>query len=289
MAKFINIKSICGKLPQRKEESNKATFGRILNIAGSKNFIGAAYLSSISALKMGAGYLTLACPDIIVPVIAAMAPEVTFIHLNSTDIGSISSNNEIKNLYSYNVVSLGCGITTNEQTSSFVFDLLKQLNKVQKVIIDADGINILSGFRGDISLKNTVITPHPKELSRLLNVTVEEINENREKYARITSQTYECITVLKGHNSIVTNGEKVFINNTGSSALAKAGTGDVLTGIIAGLLAQNVSPFDSAIIGTFLHGLAGDIASVDLTKYSVLAKDVIDYLPFAIKQVLLQE
>ena len=289
MVKLIDKKLVCGKLPKRIEESNKATFGRVLNISGSKPYIGAAFLSSISALKVGAGYVSLACPTEIVPVIASMAPELTFVHLKSDNNGIISSENTIDNLYSYNVVSMGCGITANDEVKKFVFYILNNLNKAQKVVIDADGINLLSNHKGEISLKNMVITPHPRELSRLLNVSVEEIVENREKYARITSQTYECITVLKGHNSIVTNGEKIFINQSGSSALAKAGTGDVLTGIIAGLLAQKLSPLDAAIIGTYLHGLAGDIAAADLTKYSVLASDVIDYLPFALKMVLSEE
>lgn len=286
MVKYIDNKYAFGRLPKRPEESNKATFGRVLNIAGSTRYIGAAFLSSISSLKVGAGYITLACPKEIIPIIAQMSPELTFLGLNTTIDGVISSNNQIEDLYNYNVVSVGCGITTSDETRKFIFNILNSLNKTQKVVIDADGINVLSNHKGEISLKNTIITPHPKELSRLLNVTVEEINENREKYARITSQTFECITVLKGHNSIVTNGDKIFINKSGSSALAKAGTGDVLTGIISGLLAQKLSPLDAAILGTYLHGLSGDIASNDLTKYSVMATDVIKYLPLALKEIL---
>ncbi len=289
MVKYIDSKLVLNKFPLRSENSNKSTFGKILNIAGSKNYIGAAFLSSISALKTGAGYVTLACPDVIIPVIASMAPEITFNSLNSNSSGSISSNNKINELNKYNVISIGCGITTHEETGNFVFDLLNQINKDRKIVIDADGINILAKNKIEISLKNAVITPHPKELSRLLKVPVEEINENREKYARITSQTYECITVLKGHNSIITNGEEIYINKTGSSALAKAGTGDVLTGIISGLLAQKLSLLDAAVIGTYLHGLAGDLAADDLTEYSVLALDVVDYIPLAIKEILLEE
>lgn len=286
MVKYIDNKYAFGRLPKRPEESNKATFGRVLNIAGSTRYIGAAFLSSISSLKVGAGYITLACPKEIIPIIVQMSPELTFLGLNTTIDGVISSNNQIDDLYNYNVISVGCGITTSDETRKFIFNILNSLNKTQKVVIDADGINVLANHKGEISLKNTIITPHPKELSRLLNVTVEEINENREKYARITSQTFECITVLKGHNSIVTNGDKIFINKSGSSALAKAGTGDVLTGIISGLLAQKLSPLDAAILGTYLHGLSGDIASNDLTKYSVMATDVIKYLPLALKEIL---
>lgn len=286
MANNIDKKAVQGLLPVRPEDSNKGTFGKVLNIAGSRNLTGAAFLSSLAALKVGAGYVTLACPQSIIQIIATMLPEVTFLPLEETDNGSISKSNSIKDLYQYGVISIGCGITTNKETKSFVFDILNGLNKTQKVIIDADGINILANHKGEISLKNAIITPHPKELSRLLNVPLEEIVTNREKYARITSQTYECITVLKGHNSIVTNGEVILYNKSGSSALAKAGTGDVLTGIIAGLLAQKMKPFEAAILGTFLHGLSGEYAQNDLTKYSVLATDVIKYLPNAINEII---
>lgn len=289
MVNYIDKKSVKGLLPDRPEDSNKGTFGKVLNIAGSKNLIGAAFLSSKSALKIGAGYVTLACPQSIIQTIATMLPEVTFNPLDETDIGSISKNNEIKELYQYNVISIGCGITTNKETKAFMFNVLNKLNKTQKVVIDADGINILANHKGEISLKNAIITPHPKELSRLLNVPLEEIVTNREKYARITSQTYECITVLKGHNTIVTNGEAILYNKSGSSALAKAGTGDVLTGIIAGLLAQKMKPFEAAILGVFLHGLAGDYAKDELTKYSVLASDIIKYLPYAINEILKED
>ena len=289
MVEYIDNRFATGRLPKRPEDSNKSTFGKVLNIAGSKNYIGSAFLSSISALKIGAGYVTLACPSQIVPIIAAKAPELTFCHLNTNSIGSISENNVIKKLKDYDVISIGCGITDCEDTKQFVFSIFNNLSLIQKVVIDADGINILSNHKGEVSLKNTIITPHPGELSRLLNVSVEEINQNREKYARITSQTYECITVLKGHETIITDGQKIFINKSGSSALAKAGTGDVLTGIIAGLLAQRLAPLDAAIIGVYLHGLAGDIAVHDLTKYSVLASDIINYLPFAISKIITED
>lgn len=289
MANYINKKMLFEKLPKRAQESNKSTFGKILNIAGSKNYTGAAYLSSLAALKIGAGYVTLSSCSSIIPLIASMLPEATYISLNETQDGTISKKNTIKELYSYNVVSIGCGITTNDETRDFVFNIINELNINQKLIIDADGINILANHKGEISLKNAIITPHPKELSRLINVPVEEIINNREKYARITAQTYECITVLKGHDSIITNGNEILINPTGSSALAKAGTGDVLTGIISGLLAQNVSPFDAAILGTYIHGLSGDFAKEDLTEYSVLASDVIEYIPFALNEIILGE
>lgn len=289
MHKLIDKKLAVSLIPVRSENSNKGSFGKILNISGSLRYSGAAFLSSKSALKVGAGYLTLACPNEIIPRIAPCLPEITYLPLQSDKNGSISGDNQIDDLYNYDVVSIGCGLSMGIGVQSFVLNLLPQINSRQKLLIDADGINILGIHKGEFSVKNAVITPHPKELSRLLNVSVAEIVDNREKYARITSQTFECITVLKGNKTIVTDGEQLFVNTTGNSALAKAGTGDVLSGIISGLLAQKLSPLKAAALGVYLHGLAGDIASDDYSKYSVLASEVIDYLPFAINEVLMSE
>lgn len=289
MHKLIDKKLAVSLIPARSENSHKGSFGKILNISGSLRYSGAAFLSSKSALKVGAGYLTLACPNEIIARIAPCLPEITYLPLQSDKNGSISGDNQIDDLYNYDVVSIGCGLSMGIGVQSFVLNLLPQINSRQRLLIDADGINILGIHKGEFSIKNAVITPHPKELSRLLNVSVAEIVDNREKYARITSQTFECITVLKGNKTIVTDGEQLFINTTGNSALAKAGTGDVLSGIISGLLAQKLSPLKSAVLGVYLHGLAGDIASDDYSQYSVLASDVIDYLPFAINEVLMSE
>ena len=289
MVKYIDKKLVASLLPKRSDNSNKGTFGKVLNIAGSAQYSGAAYLSSISALRAGAGFIALACPNEIISRISAFMPEVTYVPLKSNENGCIAEHNKISKLFEYDVISVGCGITTDIQTKKFMMNILSEINSRQKIIIDADGINNLAFHKGEISLKNAIITPHPMELSRLLNVELDEILDNREKYARITSQTYECITVLKGHNTIVSNGEDLYVNTTGGSALAKAGTGDVLTGIIAGLCAQKLNPYDAAILGVYLHGSAGDFASEDYTNYCVLASDVIDYIPFAIDSILDQE
>lgn len=286
MAEKIDSKLVFQFLPERSDDSNKGTFGKILNIAGSRFFSGAAFLSSKSALRIGAGFVSLACPDEIISRIAPALPEITYIPLKTNFEGSISAENTISDLYNYDVISVGCGLTTSEDTQKFLISFLKQIKDRQKLIVDADGLNILALHRNELSLKNAIITPHPKELSRLLNISLAEVNDNREKYARITSQTYECITVLKGHNTIVTNGDKIYLNTTGNSALAKPGTGDVLTGMIAGLLSQKVPAYQAAMLGVYLHGLAGNIASEDYTKYSVLASDVIEYIPFAITELL---
>lgn len=289
MVEYIDKKTILPKIPVRNQLSHKYNFGKILNIAGSTKYIGAAILSSVSALKSGAGYVTLASVKEVISAICSYAPEITYKILNSNENGAISDNNYIENLKSYNVISVGCGITTDESVRKFLYYLLKTISKEQNLVIDADAINILSEYNEEISLKNAIITPHTKELARLLHVDTDEINNNREKYARIASEKYDCITVLKGKNTIITDGDKIYINTTGNSALAKAGTGDVLTGIISAFLAQGASKADAAILGVYMHGLAGDLASLDMTQYCVTASDVIEYISNAFAYVLTEE
>lgn len=289
MVKYIDKKLAKDLFPQRNDDCNKGSFLKVLNIAGSGNYSGAAFLSSLSSLRVGAGFISLACPKSIICRFSANMPEVTYIPLYETEKASISSLNDLLFLQNYPVVSIGCGLSLDEDTKLFFSNFLSQIDDSKKLVIDADAINMLSLLSYNKVIKNSILTPHPKELSRLLNVSVDEILQNREKYARIASQKFECITVLKGKETIVTDGDQIYVNTTGNSALAKAGSGDVLTGIISGLLSQHLSCLNAAILGVFLHGLAGDLASKDLTIYSVLASDVIDYIPFAIDDILFGE
>lgn len=287
------LEQITKFFPKRIQNSHKGTFGRILNISGSQNYSGAAILSSLSALKSGAGYVTLACPDVIVKSIASYSPDITFMPLKSTAIGSISkenTNSVIHRIKDFDIISIGSGLTTNEETKSFILELLKNIEK--PIVIDADALNIIASENIKNVPKNSIMTPHPKELSRLLNISVEEIQANREKFAIIGAEKYNTVMVLKGHETVVTDGKNIYINKTGNSALAKAGSGDVLTGITAGIAAQmkkNMPEnflFYVATNSVFLHGMAGELASKDLTEYSVLASEQIKYIPQAIKKIL---
>lgn len=289
MVEYIKKDVVRKIFPDRDDNSNKGSFAKVLNIAGSVNYSGAAFLSSVSALKTGAGFVSLACPDVIINRIAPSMPEVTYIPLETAKEGCISENNSTDFIKNYDIISLGCGLSVNENTVNYIKKLLPEICNEKKLIIDADGINILAKLNDNFVLKNAIITPHPMELSRLLKVDIKEILENREKYARITAEKFECVTVLKGHNTIITDGNNLYINTSGNSALAKAGSGDVLTGIIAGMLSQHLTLLEAAKIGVFLHGLAGEIASEDLTKYSVLASDIINYIPFAIQDIISDE
>ena len=260
------------ELPIRDENSNKGTFGKILNISGSEYMSGAAYLSSISALKVGAGYVELASDERVLNAVATLASEVVLAPLNK--ISEIDAT----------VLLIGCGLSTSEKAKN-IFKKSIETHPNIPTVIDADGLNILSQTNLKLN-KNVILTPHPKEASRLLGCTLEEILNNMEKSAKKISEKYNCITVLKSHKTLVTDGKKIYHNTTGNSALAKAGSGDILAGMIAGLLAQKMNSFDAAALGVYLHGLAGDLAKNDLTAYGVLASDTIRYIPYAIKNHL---
>lgn len=261
------------KMPFRAQESNKGTFGKVINFAGSKNYIGAAYLSTLSILKSGAGYTALATDKNIINSVSKLLPEAVF----------LDTKEGLKNIDKFNVCLIGCGLGLSRASKDLFAKVIETVKN--PLVIDADGLNILSEL--DIKLpSSTIITPHPLEASRLLNVSLDEVISNLNGATRKLSQKYGCVAVLKTHRTVVCEGETLHINQHGNSALAKAGTGDVLAGIISGLLAQGMSAFEAAKLGVYLHSRAGEIASETLTEYSVLASDIPNYLPLAIKEIL---
>ena len=277
-------------LPQRIEDSNKGTYGKVLNIAGSINYQGAAYLSSLAPLKIGAGLVTLATTKQLVNNLAAGCPWVTFLPLETYNEQCISKEafEQVKEyIDSYSVVSIGPGLSTDEEVSEFVKTVINYLQQTdKKSVIDADALNIIAAGGIDKLPKNSVITPHPMELSRLINVPVEEIQRARVEYAFKTAQKFGCNVVLKGNKTVIcTTDGLVYINTRGNSSLAKAGSGDVLTGMISGLIAQGAEVKEAALLGVYLHGLCGEIAARTLTQYSVLATDQIECIPDAIKLI----
>lgn len=259
-------------MPERKQNSHKGTFGKVLNVSGSKYMTGAAYLSSVSALKIGCGYCFLASEDDVIKAVSAQTQNVVFVPLKDLK----------KQIEQADVISIGCGLSTENRAKRIFQTVINNLSN-QPLIIDADGLNILS--KNSYKLPSRVIlTPHPKEASRLLNVSTDEILKNTEKYAKEISKKYNCTTVLKTHETIVCSKElETYKNKTGNSSLAKAGSGDVLSGFIAGLLAQGMNEFEASCLAVYLHGKCGELASADLTEYSVMAKDLIEYLPQTIK------
>ena len=265
------------KMPIREQESNKGTFGKILNVAGSDNYIGAAYLSIYSAYKVGAGYVALATDTNVIRAVSQMLPEAVYMEIPYA----------YRRLGNFDVILIGCGIGkgfTAKNNFKFIVNYFR--NKETPFVIDADGLNILAEMQNLPLPENTVITPHPMEAARLLVKDSDEVLADLEGSALELSEKYNCTVVLKTHRTIICDRSNLFINEHGNSALAKAGTGDVLAGIISGLLAQKMELFEVAKLSVYLHSRAGEIASEELTEYSVMASDIPKYLPSAIKEIL---
>ena len=290
-------------LPKRKRNSHKGTYGHVLNIAGSNEYRGAAYLSSIGAFKAGCGMVTLAATDKVIDVVSNYNPMIIYLSLANVSNPFAKFYNLkkiLKYIDKYSVVTIGCGLGMKSASVFLVKKLLKTLQNTNiPFVIDADAINIIAKKKINILPKNSIITPHPKELSRLLNIGVEDIQKNRIEAAIEASKKYNCITLLKGENTVISNetGEKVYINATGNSALSKAGSGDVLSGMISGFLAQMINNYEdkdkisekiikAAIVGTYLHGKAAEAATTDMSPHSVLQEDIINSIGGQIKKLL---
>ncbi len=288
MMKNIDSELLKTKMPQRPEDANKGTMGTMLNISGSYAMAGACILSSLSALKSGVGLLKVALPQSIYPIVAASVYEAVFVPVcdkESLTVNTDSLDYLLDISKTADSVLLGCGLKCCDDTIEFVKEFLTACTT--DILVDADGINALSENIDILkSVKaNVILTPHPKEFSRLTKLSVDEVLKDRESVAKAFAKEYGVTLVLKGRNTIVTDGEQIFVNTTGNSGMAKGGSGDVLSGIIASLLAQKVSAFDACCLGVYVHGLAGDMASKELSKTSMLPRDIISYLPQAFKKL----
>lgn len=271
------------KMPTREQNSNKGSFGKVLNFCGSENYIGAAYLSTISSLKVGAGFSALSTTQHVIDSVSCILPEAVY----------LTQKQGLEKINDFSVVLIGCGLGISEESKKLLENVLKNIKTDIPLIIDADGLNLLAlaeSLQNSSSLKtkgSVIMTPHPLEASRLLDCDLKDVLNNIEDAAKKITAKYNCVTVLKTHRSIVcdTNFE-IHINQHGNSALAKAGSGDVLAGIIAGLLAQGMSHYEACKLGVYLHSRTGEIASEELTEYSVLASDLSKYIHKAIKEIL---
>lgn len=274
-------------LPLRKADSHKGDYGKLLNIAGSSGMGGAAMISTLAALRCGAGITTLATVKSVALVFAPHIMEAMTIPLEETDSGTISDE-ELprlqKMLNEYTACLIGCGLGNSISTQSLVQNLI--LNLKIPMVIDADGINALEGNIDILQQAKgkLILTPHPKEFSRLIGKSVTEINENREQEAYRFVKKYKVTLVLKGHQTLVAlpNG-RIFQNLTGNAALAKGGSGDILAGMIASFLAQGFAPENAAKLGVCLHGVAGERCSKTLSMYGVLARDIIKQVPLLLQ------
>ena len=274
---------ITALIPKRNETGNKGDFGHLLIIAGSRNMPGAAALSAKAALRSGTGLVTLAFPDGLQPVFAEKLTEALLLPLPQNPEGALSflAFEKLKpELEKYSAILIGPGLTVCDDTRQLVESIISAATV--PVILDADALNIVAEdtsvlSRSDVSL---VLTPHPKEMSRLCSAPVSMIQADRIKFAKDFSSLKNVYVILKGSNTVVASpgAESVYINASGNSGLAKGGSGDVLAGIVSSLIAQGISIPTACAAAVFVHGHCGDKAADRLSKMGMLPSDIIDEL-----------
>lgn len=280
------------RLSRRKADSNKGDYGHLLVIAGSSRFSGAALLSGEAALRSGAGIVTLGIPaSINNALIRRKIPELITLPLD--DSQGVISSSAFKTINDYSkradVLLIGPGLECTAQTRALVKKVIAGINLPQ--VIDADGLNVLAGdikiLRSGVNAREIVITPHPGEMARLTGLTVKQVQANRKQLALDFAGKYKLTVVLKGYQTVVASADgKVYINHSGNPGMATAGSGDVLAGMLAAFIGQGLDAFDAAKAAVYLHGLAGDLAAREKTKISLIASDIIDKIPKAMKRVL---
>lgn len=272
-----------------KSNAHKNDFGHILILAGSRNMVGAAALTSLSAMRSGAGLVTIGIPESLNSVVQKKISSVIMtLSLRETGEQTLGLNaySQIKRkLNAFDVIAIGPGLSVNKDAQKLICKIVAVMAK--PMVIDADALNAIAK---NISIlkKNKVVkvlTPHPGEMARLTGLKKNFIEKNRQKVAKDFARKHNCVLLLKGHQTVVASptGE-IYINKTGNPGMATAGSGDVLTGMIAAFLAQGLSGFEAAKWGSYLHGKAGDLAAKEKTKASMIATDITTNIPKAFKK-----
>lgn len=263
-------------LKKRYYDVNKGLCGKVAIIGGCYNMSGAVSLSTKAALRAGSGLVSAVVPRSIADRVASFVPEATYkickekdgyIDLTTKEIDDIVQN--------FNAIAIGVGMGQSGALISTISYLLEKSTK--PMVIDADGLNLLCSIKKRLksAKSNIILTPHPGEMSRLTGLSIEFINKNRVDVAVSFAKEYNCIVLLKGASTVVTDGDRVYINTTGNPGMATAGSGDVLTGIIVSFLGQGYDAFDATVVASFLHGLAGDSAYKNYGN-GIIASDIIE-------------
>ena len=297
----LSSPEIVMSLPQLKErpaDSHKGDFGRVIVVAGSRGMSGAAVLTGMAALHAGAGLVTVATPRSVAPIVAAGHPALMTVWLDEDADGRISreGHDQLKQFIDDSekrncVLAIGPGLgqsnAVDDSVRNLVFDLLQSLNI--PAVVDADALNALASDIEKFERPSgsvTVLTPHAGEFARLSGLTAKEISEDRKKVAVEFAKRMPANTsvLLKGAKTVVTDGKQLALNSTGNSGMATAGSGDVLTGVIASLLGQGMSGFAAAQLGAHLHGLSGDLAAKELGERFVTAVEIVKYLSRAMQE-----
>jgi len=276
------------RLPARDRDGHKGHYGKVLVLAGSPRMTGAAHLASRAALRGGAGLVTLGVPERIHPVIAAGVTSVMTLPLPATGTGTFAEaalELALEFLGGCDAFALGPGLDRHPETDRFVTRIVE--TAPCPGAIDADALNALAAAPYDPGFRVAgvrVITPHPGEAARLLGSTTAEIAADREGAVEKLARARRAVAVLKGRGTLVTDGKRLYENDTGNPGMATAGSGDVLTGLLAALLGQGLGAFDAAALAVRVHGRAGDLAAGRLGEISVTADDILAALPEALRE-----
>jgi hydroxyethylthiazole kinase-like uncharacterized protein yjeF len=286
---LTELSTVQKSLPYYDENTHKGTRGRVVIVAGATGLTGAAVLSAYGAQRIGAGLVTVACPESLIPILGAKLTEPMTAPVPEVEGGflSLKATGRILHLTAnVNSVVIGPGIGRHRETAQLLRELLTKLTV--PMVVDADALNLLGGQLDIFKAVRVpaILTPHPGEAAWLLKTTINEVEQNRVKVAKHIAEGYNVTVVLKGRFTVIANPQgDVRINPTGSRGLATGGTGDVLSGIIGGLLAQRLSPFDAATTGVYIHGLAGERASRRLGPDGLLAGDLLPLLPRLLRKL----
>jgi NAD(P)H-hydrate epimerase len=282
--------SAWGVITRRNPDSHKGDYGHLMLIAGSPGKAGAAVMAAKGALRTGPGLVSIASPNNLVPIIQSQLAEAMCLPSAESMEGTLGTGAEVELLKAagaMTAVAIGPGLSAHFETAQVVRDLVQSVTV--PMVIDADGLNALAGHADVLKRAKApvILTPHPGEMGRLLRVPSAEVQKDRINLASGFAMKYKVIVVLKGAGTVVAlPGGKVFINSTGNPGMATGGTGDVLTGMIGGLLAQGHPAAEAACLAVYLHGLAGDIAAKEKGETSMIAGDVIEKIAEAIKETI---
>jgi ADP-dependent NAD(P)H-hydrate dehydratase / NAD(P)H-hydrate epimerase len=281
--------TVRGLLPRRPPDGHKGTFGTVLLVGGSPGMTGAAVLAARAALRGGAGLVTAACPLSVQPVVAAMMAEATTLPLPENRRGYLQAESLYplrKKWQSCAAVAVGPGLSTDADIMPVLAGIMRECPL--PLVLDADALTLLARQPelADIREAGTVLTPHPGEAARLLGSTSTKVQEDRLGAVQALALRYRSVVVLKGaHTLVADTGGAIVLNTTGNSGMATGGSGDVLTGLIASLLAQGLGPFDAARAAVYLHGVAGDLAAALLGEEAMTAGDLLEHIPGAYQSI----
>jgi hydroxyethylthiazole kinase-like uncharacterized protein yjeF len=274
------------RLARRRRDAHKGDFGYVLVVGGSRGMAGAVVLAAQSAMRAGAGKCTAAVPEHLYPVVAGRLTVCTTVPLPEHPNGTFSlaaAERLAATADGFHVLALGPGLGHNPDLVRLVVQLVR--TTPLPMVLDADGLNCLS--RDVDALRDrpapTVLTPHPKEMARLTGLETSAVQADRIGAALSLARRTGAVVALKGHATVVADAGRYYVNTTGNPAMATGGSGDVLTGVVAAFIGQGLSAFDAAVLGVYIHGLAGDLARHAIGEVGVIASDLTDHLPAALR------